>query len=195
MDRLFLQRDLDDFMASIFDKAVGIDDEQDGACSLLSIARKAKLQHVDVLRAVQNHRLKSIWRLRSIDGLPALRLDLAEVIAGFEGPPLTGLTRTDLNKRLHVNGSTVSLLLSRRMIDSTRAPNPRTRKRMSLIAPEAVDRFLDTYLPLGLMAHELGTQAKHVSARLDKAGVWPIPLPDRCSLIYLRAEVAPIIAI
>lgn len=195
MDRLFLQRDLDAFMASIFDKAVGVDDEQDGACSLLSIARKAKLQHVDVLRAVQNRRLKSIWRLRSIDGLPALRLDLAEVIAGFEGPPLTGLTRTDLTKRLHINCSTVSLLLSRRMIESTRAPNPRTRKRMSLIAPEAVDRFLDTYLPLGLMAHDLGTQAKHVSARLDKAGVWPIPLPDRCSVIYLRAEAAPIIAI
>ena len=136
-----------------------IDDEQDGACSLLGIAQKARLQHADLLRAVQNRRLKSVWRLRSIDGLPAVRLNLAEVMAAFEAPPLAGLTRTDLSKRLHVNGSTVSLLLSRRMIDSTQATNPRTRQSLSLIAPEAVDRFLDTYLPLGLMAHDLGAQA------------------------------------
>ena len=36
---------------------------------------------------------------------------------------------------------------------------------------------------------------QHVSARLDKAEVRPIPLPDSCSLIYLRAEAAPVIAI
>ncbi|WP_146161921.1 hypothetical protein [Pseudogemmobacter blasticus] len=153
------------------------------------------MQHADLLRAVQNGRLKAAWRLRHLDGLPALRLDLAEVKSAFEAPPLTGLTRTDLNKRLHINCSTVSLLLSRRMIDSTRATNPRTRQSLSLIAPEAVDRFIATYLPLGLMAHDLGTQAKHVSARLDKAEVRPIPLPDRCSMIYIRAEAAPVIAI
>ena len=159
MDRLLLRRDLDRFMASIFDRAMAVDVEPEGAFSLRSIANKAKLQHADLLRAVQNGRLKAVWLLASLDGLPALRLDLAEVKSAFEAPPLTGFTRTDLNKRLHVNCSTVSLLLSRRMIDSTRATNPRTRQRMSLIAPEAVDRFLATYLPLGLIAHDLGAQA------------------------------------
>jgi hypothetical protein len=54
---------------------------------------------------------------------------------------------------------------------------------------------MSTYLPLDLMAHALGTQAKHVSARPDRAEVRPIPLPDRCSLIYLRSDAAPVIAI
>lgn len=70
-----------------------------------------------------------------------------------------------------------------------------TRQRMSLIAPEAVDRFLATYSPLGLMAHALGTQAKHVSARLDKAEVWPIPRagplrPDQSALRSVRWTTA-----
>ena len=37
-------------------------------------------------------------------------------------------------------------------------------------------------------------KAKLVSTRLDKAEVWLMSLPDRCSLIYLHAEAAPIIA-
>lgn len=151
----------------------------------------------DLLRAVLDGRLKTLWRLRSLHGFPAPRLDLAEVMAVFEAPPLTltGLSRTDLRKRLHVNCSTVSLLLGKGMIDSTRVRDPRTRQSMSLIAPEAVDRFLSICLPLGLIAQVLGTQAKHVSARLDKAEVRPIPLPDRCSLICLHSEAAPVIAI
>lgn len=118
-------------------------------------------------------------------------------MAVFEAPPLTltGLSRTDLRKRLHVNCSIVSLLLGKGMIDSTRVRDPRTRQSVSLIAPEAVDHFLSIYLPLGLMAQVLGTQAKHVSTRLDRAEIRPIPMPDRCSLIYLRSEAAPVIAI
>lgn len=64
-----------------------------------------------------------------------------------------------------------------------------------MIAAEELDRFLDLHLPLGLMAYQLGTQAKHVAARLDRAEVWPILLPEHCSKIYLREEAAPIIAI
>ena len=81
------------------------------------------------------------------------------------------------------------------MIASKEVPDPRSRQPLSLVAAEELDRFLDRHLPLGLMAHELGTQARHVAARLDRAEVWPIPLPERCSKIYLRHEATPIIAI
>ena len=81
------------------------------------------------------------------------------------------------------------------MIASKEVADPRTRQPLSLVAAEELDRFLDRHLPLGLMAHELGTQARHVAARLDRAEVWPIPLPERCSKIYLRHEATPIIAI
>jgi len=187
----------DDELTALALSLIHISEQPSGAFPLRTIAQKATLQNVDLLRAILESRLKTVWRLRSLHGLPALRLDLAEVMAVFEAPPLTltGLSRTDLRKRLHVNCSTVSLLVGKGMIDSTRARDPRTRQSMSLIAPEAVDRFLSIYLPLGLMAQALGTQAKYVSARLDKAEVRPIPLPNRCSLIYLRQEAAPVIAI
>ena len=95
---------------------------------------------------------------------------------------------------MHINCSTVFLLLGKGMIASTEVRHPQTRQYMSLVAPEEVERFLDRYLPLGLMAYELGTQAKHVAFRLDDAKVWPIQLPDHCSKIYLRREAAPVIA-
>lgn len=77
MDRLFLGQDLDNFMAALFARAAVVDAEPPGAFPLRTIAQKATLQNVDLLRAILESRLKTVWRLRSLHGLPALRLDLA----------------------------------------------------------------------------------------------------------------------
>lgn len=133
--------------------------------------------------------------MRSADGLPAVLLNLDEVLDHFAGESQEDLRHDDLRKRLHVNSSTISLLLGTGIIASRKVRGPRTRYPQSRVSPQELDRFLARYLPLGLMAHELGTQARHVAARLDKAEVWPIQLPEHCSKIYLRVEAAPIIAI
>ncbi|WP_084637842.1 TniQ family protein [Paracoccus sp. J55] len=195
MDKLFLHEDLDSFLVSVFANAGLAGEVPTGAFPLRTIAQKATLPYNDLLRAVIDGRLAKVWRLRGIRGLAALHLDLAEVLDRFEAAPLMGLSRDDLRKRLHINCSTVALFMGKGVIASTEARHPRTRQPMSLVAPEEVERFLDRYLPLGLMAYELGTQAKHVAVRLDDAEVWPIPLPERCSKIYLRREAAPIISI
>lgn len=195
MDKLFLPEDIDSFLTAVFANAKMVETAPAGAWSLRGIAQKATLPNADLLRAVISGRLKKVWKLRGISGLPALHLYLDEVLDAFESPPLIGLTRDDLRKQLHVNCSTVSLLLKSCMIASQQFPDPRTRQSLSLIATEELDRFLDRHLPLGLMAWQLGTQAKHVAARLDRAEVWPILLPERCSKIYLREEAAPVIAI
>lgn len=194
MDKLFLRDDLDYFLASVFANAGLVDEVPAGAFPLRTIAQKATLPYNDLLRAVIDGRLAKLWRLRGLRGLAELHLDLAEVLDIFEAAPLRGLSRNDLRKRLHINCSTVSLLLGKGVIASTEARHPRTRQPMSLVASEEVERFLDRYLPLGLMAYELGTQAKHVAVRLDDAEVWPIQLPERCSKIYLRRKAAPVIA-
>lgn len=77
---------------------------------------------------------------------------MAEVPERFEAATLIGLSRNDLRKRLHINCSTVGLLLGKGVIASTEARHPRTRQYMSLVAPEEEERVLDRYLPLGLMA-------------------------------------------
>ncbi|WP_220269855.1 hypothetical protein, partial [Paracoccus lutimaris] len=195
MDKLFLPEDIDIFLTAAFANAEMVETAPAGAWPLCSIAQKATLPNADLLRAAISGRLKKVWGLRGISGLPALHLDLDEVLDAFESPPLIGLTRDDLRKQLHINCSTVSLLLKSGMIASQQFPDPRTRQSLSLIATEELGRFLDRHLPLGLMAWQLGTQAKHVAARLDRAEVWPILLPERCSKIYLREEAAPVIAI
>ncbi|MFD1880661.1 TniQ family protein [Paracoccus pacificus] len=195
MDKLFLPEDIDSFLTAVFANAAMVETSPAGAWPLRNIAHKAALPNAALLRAVISGRLENVWRLRAISGLPALHPDLDEVLDAFESPPLIGLTRDDLRRQLHINCSTVSLLLKSSMIASRQFPHPRTRQPLSLIAAEDLDRFLDLHLPLGLMAWQLGTQAKHVAARLDRAEVWPILLPERCSKIYLRGKAAPVIAI
>mgnify|MGYP006995064077 CR=1 FL=1 len=195
MDKLFLPEDIDSFLTAVFANAEMVETAPAGAWSLRSIAQKATLPNADLLRAVISGRLQKVWRLHGISGLPALLLDMDEVLDAFEALPLIGLTRNALRKQLHVNCSTVSLLLERGMIARRQLPDPRTRQPLSLIAAEELDHFVERHLPLGLMAWQLGTQAKHVAARLHKAEVWPILLPEHCSKIYLREEAAPVIAI
>lgn len=157
MDRLFLRENLDCFLASVFASAGLVDEVPAGAFPLRTIAQKATWPYSDLLLAVINGRLAKTWRLRGLGGLAALHLDLAEVRDIFEAVPLRGMSRNDLRKRLHINCSTVSLLLGKGVIASAEARHPRTRQPMSLITSEEVERFLDRYLPLGLMAYEWGT--------------------------------------
>lgn len=159
------------------------------------IGGKAKLKAVDPLRARIAGQLKAGHRLGGVDAIPGLLLDLAEVLDCFAAEPHTGLTWQQLRVHLHVNGATIRLLLESRLIESTRMRAPRSRRWMSSVPPEELERCLSRYLPLGVMAYKLGTQARHVAARLDKANVRPVPMPAHCSKIYLREEARPIIAI
>ncbi|WP_323009554.1 TniQ family protein [Paracoccus sp. (in: a-proteobacteria)] len=195
LEKLFLPEDVDALLASVMAGAAVVDVAPEGSFPLGLIGGKAKLKAVGLLQARIAGQLKAAHRLCGVDGIPGRLLDLAEVLDCFAAAPHTGLTRQQLRVHLHVNGATISLLLKSGLIASTQLRAPRSRRWMSSVAPEELERFLSRYLPLGLMAYELGTQARHVAARLDKANVWPIPMPAHCSKIYLREEAAPIIAI
>lgn len=81
------------------------------------------------------------------------------------------------------------------LIGSREVRDPCSRQSLSLVEPRELDRFLEKYTPLGLIAHQLGTQARHAAAWLEQARSRPLRLPEACSKIYLRKEVAQIIAI
>ncbi|MFD1880677.1 hypothetical protein [Paracoccus pacificus] len=164
MDKLFLPEDIDSFLTAVFANAAMVEIAPAGAWPLRNIAHKAALPNAALLRAVISGRLKKVWKLCGVSGLQAVYLDLDEVPDAFESPPLIGLTRDDLRRQLHINCSTVSLLLKSGMIVRQQFPDPRTRQPLSLIAAEELDRFLNLHLPLGLMAWQLGMQAKHVAA-------------------------------
>lgn len=195
LDKLFLPADVDALLASVTVNAMEVARAPHGSFPIRTICHKAKVTSVDLLRAQIEVKFRRVSWLRSGNGLSGLHFDLVEVLDHFEGQALIGLTRADLRKRLHVNSSTVGALLRRGLITGKDVRDPRSRRPLSLIAPEELDRFLARYVPLGLIAHELGTQARHVAARLDKAEVWPIPLLEQCSKIYLRDEVTQVIAI
>lgn len=195
LEKLFLPEDVDAFLSAVAANAEAVDEPPEGLFPLPVICNKAKVKSTELIPILIAGKFLKVSRLRNADGLPAVLLDLDEVLDHFASKPLEGLRHDDLRKRLHVNSSTVSLLLGTGMIASRKVRGPRTRYPQSRVSPQELDRFLARYLPLGLMAHALGTQARHVAARLDKAEVWPIHLPAHCSKIYLREEAAPIIAI
>ena len=195
LEKLFLPEEVDAFLIAITASAEAVDKAPLGSFPVPVICNKAKIKSADLFTALIAGKFRTVSRLRDLEGLPGLLLDLVEVLDHFEGPELLGLRRSELRTELHINSSTVGLLLGNGMIASTEVRDPRTRRPLSLVTRKELDRFLAKYLPLGLMAHALGTQAKYVAAKLGKAEVWPICLPAHCSKIYLREEASAIVAI
>ncbi|PTE14503.1 TniQ family protein [Pseudogemmobacter blasticus] len=194
LGKLFRREDLDAFWNSVTFRAPLADNVPAGAFALQHIGRRAKVQSVELLHALAKGTFKKAFRLRGAKGFRAIHLDLNEVLDVFASRPVEGLSRKQVRKALHINCQTISVIFRKKMIESTRVRSPRSRKWMSIVAPEQLDWFLSRYLPLGLMAYDIGTQARHVSSRLERAGIQPIPLPPQCSKIYLREEVSPVIA-
>ena len=181
LEKLFLPDDVDAFLAALISKAKLVDRVPEGSFPIRSVCNKAKVTSADLLRAQIAGRFGKVSRLRGTDRLPGLLFDLAEVPDVFEAEGLSGLTRDDLRKQLHINSSTVSLLLKRGLIGSREVRDPCSRQSLSLVEPRELDRFLEKYTPLGLIAHQLGTQARHAAARLEQARSRPLRLPEACS--------------
>jgi len=65
---------------------------------------------------------------------------------------------------------------------------------MSIVLPQALDAFLERYVTLGILANQVGTQAKHVSSRLERLKIDPIQLAPRFSKIYLRENLLGVLS-
>ncbi|MEP0503618.1 MAG: hypothetical protein ABJD13_03925 [Paracoccaceae bacterium] len=131
--------------------------------------------------------------MQETEGLASLAVDLEEILVLFEGPPLEGYTNLQLKQVLRVNDPTITYLVNERYIRACETRHPRSRRPMSIVPTEAHDAFLERYVTLGILASQVGTQAKHVSSRLERLKIDPIQLAPRFSKIYERKHLAGVV--
>ncbi len=180
---------LDEVLARFLNRAEPIDDLVGKQMDVGVACNKAKVKIEHVVPLILDGRLKWLGRQKSVEGLAALAVDLEEILDLFEGPPLQGYTKQELKRLLRVNDPTITHLIQEKYIRAQKTRHPRSRRPMSVIPHEAYDAFLKRYVTLGILAHQIDTQAKHVSSRLEKLKIDPIQMAPRFSKIYEREKL------
>ncbi len=180
---------LDEVLARFLDRAEAVDNLIGKQMDIGVACNKAKVKIEYVVPMILDGRLKWLGRQKSVEGLAALAVDLEEILDLFEGPPLQGYTKQELKRLLRVNDPTITHLIQEKYIRAQKTRHPRSRRPMSIIPHEAYDAFLKRYVTLGILAHQIGTQAKHVSSRLEKLKIDPIQMAPRFSKIYEREKL------
>ncbi|MCG7495163.1 hypothetical protein [Thalassobius sp. Cn5-15] len=72
------------------------------------------------------------------------------------------------------------------MLQAKTVRHHRSRRPMVLITKDDLLEFLQQHVTLGMMAYAARTQAVHVATKLEKAGIYPLPLGAKFSKIYER---------
>lgn len=186
---LYQPADLEQIL-SLFGGRSEVVEECSGSQMALGVAcNKAKVTIEQVLPIIADGSIKWLGRIGGIQGLVSLLVDLEEIVDLFEGPPLQGYTKQQLKRMLRVNDPTVTYLIKEKYIGVTETRHPRSRRPMSIIPQKEYAAFFECFVTLGVLAHNIGTQAKHVSTKLEKLKIDPIQLPPRFSKVYERRHL------
>jgi len=156
------------------------------AYSQFKLCNHAKCQFEEAIHLARSGSLHSFCRLPSSSRIHDCYADLEDLRDQLQGPEHQGYTKQEVKRLLRVNDPTVTLLVRKPMLRARIVRHHRSRRPMALIVSDAMSEFLGSHATLGMMAHAARTQAKHVAAKLDKAGLEPLPLGDRFSKIYER---------
>lgn len=165
------------------------DYDPDDFISIRNATRKTKMSLFEVIDALSEGKVRYLPPLAGRANLGSILINWRELrlVSGNDWPD--GYTKHELKRILRVNDSTVGHLTREKYIVGKTYLCARTGVKGEIISQCDLDRFLRKYVTLGILAHRIGTQAKHVSAKLDKLGVNPLQFPQRYSKIYLRADV------
>lgn len=177
---------LDDVLNRVLGHAEPVEKPVGSQMAFGLACNKAKLTMEEVLPRILDGGFTWLGRKEGVPGLGGLLVDLEEMLDLFEAEPLHGYTKQELKRLLRVNDPTVTYLVNRGFIEAEKTRHPRSRRPMSIVPEASYTAFLDRFVTLGILAHQIGTQAKHVSSKLEKLKIDPINLAPRFSKIYER---------
>ncbi len=186
--RLYAKSELDRFLSSL-NVYKEIEYEQEGFLSLGGVSNSLKIEYSILIKLLQSGRLKHTSFIASTRGIAGIRINRKELEELIRLPKPKGYCRATLKSRLRISTQTVTYLIKYKLIASTTYSHPRTGKRTTLVQEEDVQDFLIEHASLGLLAHKVGMQARHVSSRLKKKGIYQMPFPKHLSMIYRRADL------
>ena len=158
-------------------------------CTLDLATRKANCCVPDIVRLMQEGRLRAVARLSDHVRLDSLLInpdDLARLIGGSTP---NGFSHSAVRRRLYINAKTSAWLIANGYLDVRWFRHSITRVTRDYVTADSLARFEAEYITAGQLARNLSTQSQKIRSDLKRIGVRPISEPHGVRAMFRRKDL------
>jgi len=116
-------------------------------------------------------------------------LNTKEVHCRLSSSKRPNYSKAELKSILSINDTTIAYLIRENLLFGEETKNSFNNKPECRFWPEAIDGFIEKYVPLGLFAKALFLQPYAAQQLLARNSILPMDLPKNCSRIFLRQDL------
>ncbi|MCW7546121.1 TniQ family protein [Aurantimonas litoralis] len=169
----FTRDAVDRMLDRMFAGAESVDAETDDRVSVMSARHRSGATMSKILEVVFGGSLRWKGRLAGAEGLDALLVDLAEILALVRNEERgTGVTMLDILDFLPgIGRASPKALLAAGLLESEMQFSPQARRMVPVITRESAERFLVRYVTLGELCQRLNLHHKQVRKWLREVGI------------------------
>lgn len=169
----FTTNHLDDFLRRLQDGAIPVDQPVENQMDIPAAAKRANCSAAEIVKMVLDKKLAWTGRLTSREKYMAILVDVSEIKAKTQLPPLDGLTAAQIQNTLKTTHRVVKALIDNGVLKTERHINPINRCPVMIVPTAEVARFRQTYVSLMELAEERRLHSTTVKRLLDDEGVRP----------------------
>lgn len=181
---------LDHFTRTILQDAPVVARVAPGQALLIRAAQRVKADLQLLIGLVRDGHVRCRGVLDGKAGIAGAIIDVAEMKAALPQLEEVGTAQNVLYRDLGVTYATMRYLIDNGFLNVVRRRSPQTRVTVPIIPQVSIDAFLKEYVPVGLLADELGHPAGALTLKLRAAGFVPLAMPAGHSPIFRRKDVA-----
>ncbi|MDR6667069.1 TniQ family protein [Rhizobium sp. 1399] len=186
----FARSDLDNFLASLLDKATEEFREDEDMLDIVNIRRRALCKIDEIMDLLLGGKLARVAIDPAERGFMALRLSLTEVTSKVRLDEHGGLSLREAEKSLRMSGAVLLKLIDRGDIQAEQGTNPTNRCPQTIVKRIELDAFEKRFISLYWLAREAELHIHQMRRVLDDAGIKAAITSDEVgATFYTRGDV------
>lgn len=190
MHYTFRKTDLDEFLERLLHKADPALGGDPAFETLLKAAKRCCSPVMDVVRLVLDGKLERVGRNPAERGFFSVLVDPKELREKTKLADHGGLSLREVEHRLKASTDVVKALIEHGHLPARTAINPVNRCPQTIVMPEDLAAFKETYVSLMNLAKERGEHFARIKKTLAAVGVDPVADPDKLGItLYRRSEI------
>lgn len=178
MHYTFRKEDLDAFLEKLFEKEDPALSGDPAFETLLMTAKRCCCPVMDVVRLVLDGKLTRVGRDPAERGFLSVLVDPGELREKTKLADHGGLSLREVEHGLKASTDVVKALIEHGHLPARTAVNPVNRCPQTIVMPEDLAAFKETYVSLMNLAKERGEHFSRVIKQLDRSGILPVFDPD-----------------
>ena len=182
-------QDITKFEAAMFANSKAVSTLSEDFASMRNLRTMYSLRLDLMCQWVLSGSVKAVEHCGDASSFQDIALSVEEVRNRLSRSERPNYSKAELKSLLCINDTTVAYLVRENLIFSEELKNSFNNKVEHRFWPEAIDGFLEKYVPLGLFAKTLFLQPFAAQQRLAKNGVLPVEFPSKCSRIFRRKDL------